>query len=186
MDKNKNIVDDNYFKDLESLIGEKSNNPFKVPKDYFTDLPERINNKCFKTKDTTLFQKFISLILRPSVSISLGIIIIAIVAFAYIFNKPNENKNININSVSENKPEKATEDYLIENENIDDTFLIEAATDDSTENESIFLTTDAMAYISNDISNNNDFNNPVSDTIISKEEIINYLVEENIDPNDFN
>jgi len=185
MDKNKNIEEENYFKDFETLIGPKSNNPFNVPEGYFTDLPDRINNKCFKAKEITLFQKFISLIRRPSVSISFGVIIIMLIAFAYIFNKPNEKNNIKISSISEIKSEKATEDYLIENENIDDSFLIEAATN-SMESESIFLTTDAMAYISADTSNNNKINNKINDTIISKEEIINYLVEENIDPNDFN
>jgi hypothetical protein len=182
MDKNKNILEDNYLKEL---LGEKSNNPFKVPEDYFNNLSDRINDKCLKTKEATLFQKFITLALRPSVSISLGVILIALITFAYIFNKPNENKNVNISSVSENKSEKTAEDYLIENENIDDAFLIEAASD-SAESESIFLTNDAIAYTSNDISNNNDGNNKISDTLISKEEIINYLVEENIDPNDFN
>lgn len=181
MKNKKHINDNNNFENLDLFQNLKKDNPFLIPEDYFENLPAKINSNCIKTKNN-VFGAFISfLIVRPALSFSM--IILAFTLSFGLYFIIEKNKSTDGLVANENNTEKSIADYLIENENIDDLFIIDAIADDSTDSENPFLHQNAIAEVSEHINayENSEIN--VNDTTLSKEEIINYLFEENIDPN---
>jgi hypothetical protein len=179
---NKKHIPDNIDSENTFFQGHKKDNPFIVPNDYFENLSLRIADKCTSKKANPLITLRNYFLLKPAFSITLGFIIIALAFGLYFIVEKNQNNNIL--TAAENLYDKSIEDYLIENENIDDSFIIDAIADDSTSTESIFIEHKSMINGSMQEKEVENTHNSKSDTTISKEDIINYLFEENIDPND--
>lgn len=181
MENKKNIQEEDIFNATGSFKDTNKDNPFKVPANYFDNLQELIIKKCINSKNISVENRIRTFILRPAFSLSFIIIAVLIILAVSFYNKTINNKNNT--SISSYQNEKSIEDYLIENENIDDSFIVDAISDDSTNSDNIFITNETIAYESGKTGDYKQNDKP-ADTTISNDEIMNYLLEENIDPNE--
>ncbi|MCD4746813.1 MAG: hypothetical protein K8R58_10995 [Bacteroidales bacterium] len=138
-------------------------NPFKVPDEYFDNLPTIIQEKINIKQQITLWDRFYQFILRPQYSIAVSLTFAAIVLVIYFTTRDNSN---NDNSILANM---TWEEILNENPNIINYF-----------NESMLVEMLISKADNSDIDQSLKTDEAIiNDTSISTDDMIEYLMEEN-------
>ena len=164
--------------ELSSLLaGIRDENPFAVPEGYFDELPELINKRIERQK--ALRKKILIRSLYPA---GLAAAMIAAILMFYFLGK-KEDKKISTKYFSECRWQyNAIEDYLLNTAGIDEETIIDVMCNDA--NEKPAMNIENPFYDSRDSITGRSGKKAVipADTSITKEDIIQYLMDEDIDP----
>jgi|WetSurMetagenome_2_1015567.scaffolds.fasta_scaffold427051_1 hypothetical protein len=155
----------------------KKENPFQLPENYFEALPDQINSRIKSLKEKPTNQSsFFSRPLYPILAVAAMFGLVALMFFLLIpSKKTGETEKLANNSENYN----AIEDYLINNANIDEESIVNAIIDE--DNNTPFILIGDSTLINNDsIPKQNTIVFP-SDTSISKDDILQYLLDEDLD-----
>ena len=160
----------------ESQInGIRKENPFVVPENYFQDLPSLIQQKIQHNEPTKV--RSIGLVRAVVYTSSVAAAIVALF-FLFTFLLPKEEvKDTQVASFSDYKDAIAA--YL--EENLDEATLLEVSSD----NLALFNPNDlsALAMVDDTIEQKQNENTKfVADTTLHANDILEYLINENIDP----
>jgi hypothetical protein len=180
------MKDENYIPDEKqngdnlppALKGLQGKDPFAVPEGYFDELPGRIMQRIGQQGSPS---KLKLLFRRPMIPVSLAAAMIGLMIMFYFLLKPEE-QNIRTNYLAENSQNvKAIEDYLLNSSDVDEDAIVEAIVDDQ---ETPVINLENPFYTGNDsIPANKDKETVIpADTTITPDDIINYLLDEDYDP----
>ena len=139
----------------------KKENPFRVPKNYFNELPMAIQQKVSKSKQISVWERFTQLIKKPEYSITFAIVATAFIVALALFIKPDVQKD---EFISEITVEDIIKEYPEFISSIDESMIIE------------------LLFVDNNYEIEDYFNTNIeSDSSISEDDIIDYLSDENFD-----
>lgn len=162
----KQVNNDNLKNFAPNLVKSSKENPFDVPANYFDDLPSVIQKRITERK---LQHNWIGFIFKPQYAIAASLIIVAIISVVLIFKiqKPVNENNFFTNIF--------WEDILDENNyfinGLDENELIVTLINETDDINDLNL-------FNNKTTNNND--QTKNDTSIQSDDIIEYLIEEDI------
>jgi hypothetical protein len=155
----------------------KKENPLRVPENYFETLPDQIKLKIKGLKDKPTKQSsFFSRPLYPILAVAAMFGLVALMFFLLIpSKKTGRTEKLANNSENYN----AIEDYLINTANIDEESIVNAIIDE--DNNTPFMLTGDSTMINNDSIPKQNTTVFPNDTTISKDDILQYLSDEDID-----
>jgi len=170
---NNNSNEKGFLKDFD-LEKIRKENPFVVPPDYFEDLPGIINEKRETFKVGKLRHTTVSLYkVRPAYYIA-AILIVMIATTMFLFKSQLFTNN------------KSALAELSWDEVVDDNYYVYSELDVYNLIETIVYSDEYNIYgTSDDINDSDDINTTENDSSLSSDEIIEYLVDENIDTDEF-
>lgn len=178
-----NKSEDNHLnEELSPLLQKlKKNNPLIVPHNYFDSLSEDIFRKVQTAKTRSSAREiFLSVSWSRVVTVAA---MIGIIAFLFYFLIPSNNYNKNEAIANYNTEYNAIEDYLLNTADIDEEAILAAMLEN--ENDTPLLLFNDLDSISDDSIPVNKQKTPVfpADTTISPDDILQYLIEEEMELN---
>ena len=136
-------------------------NPFRVPKDYFNELPIAIQSKVSKSKQISVWERFIQLFKQPKYSISFATVAATFIVALALFINPDVQEEDFISGIT---VEDIINEYPEFISSIDESMIIE------------------LLFVDNNYDIEDYFNTNIeSDSSISEDDIIDYLSDENFD-----
>jgi hypothetical protein len=179
MDKPNNIPDEDFSKELSPMLQKlKKENPLLVPDDYFNHLPETIKQRIEKLDNQPVKKyAFFSNKLYPVLAVAA---MIGLIAFLYFMLIPSKNSHNPEKFADNSSGFNAIEDYLINNAGIDEESIVSALIEEN-DITPVLIAGDSLLINNDSIPQKGNTVVFLSDTSISKEDILQYLLEEDIE-----
>jgi hypothetical protein len=175
MKDNKHISDKDQNSDYVPRIlqGLKDNNPLTVPEGYFEALPGKIKERIAREQEKAGKTRPLYKIVLYTTGLAAAV---AALMIMFYFVLSNDDNNRNTGKMADNRQVyNAIEDYLLNNANIDEEAITEAIISDD---DTIPL---SAAQYDSIYSMDKDQQLQAADTVITRDDIIQYLLDEDFD-----